>query len=111
MTLSRPARGAWVEIATAASRVQLWQSRPARGAWVEITFREGYGIDQIRRAPQGARGLKCLLRYNKHRHSLSRPARGAWVEMPTNSKPQIFKGSRPARGAWVEMQRYCKYAR
>ena len=36
-TMSRPARGAWVEIAVSLliAPALLW-SRPARGAWVEI---------------------------------------------------------------------------
>ena len=33
------------------------------------------------RAPQGARGLKSVLCGHKHRFRRSRPARGAWVEM------------------------------
>ena len=34
--LSRPARGAWVEIPTKESSVARIESRPARGAWVEM---------------------------------------------------------------------------
>ena len=56
---SRPARGAWVEIAVLKhSAVSAPVSRPARGAWVEI------------------------LRYqNRRSRARSRPARGAWVEI------------------------------
>ena len=33
---SRPARGAWIEISTAAKSSVRKRSRPARGAWIEI---------------------------------------------------------------------------
>ena len=36
--MSRPARGAWVEIIEIFARYVYNQSRPARGAWVEISF-------------------------------------------------------------------------
>ena len=55
---SRPARGAWVEILSAWSRL-----RPASG-----------------RAPQGARGLKSRPDAPLVIAKPSRPARGAWVE-------------------------------
>ena len=64
-----------------------------------------------RRAPQGARGLKCLPRDRPLRIDLSRPARGAWVEILTPKKRHKFDGqSRPARGAWVEISS-CKFYR
>ena len=57
--VSRPARGAWVEIPDARlQRPEYLGSRPARGAWVEI----------IRAPPY-------------HDKNVSRPARGAWVEI------------------------------
>ena len=34
--MSRPARGAWVEISLSCPLVLLLVSRPARGAWVEM---------------------------------------------------------------------------
>ena len=37
----------------------------------------------IGRAPQGARGLKLVLRSSSARPPVSRPARGAWVEIPS----------------------------
>ena len=44
--LSRPARGAWVEIDIYASRCVLAPvSRPARGAWVEIPPRPVRGAE------------------------------------------------------------------
>ena len=36
LLLSRPARGAWVEMVVCAHAASDMQSRPARGAWVEI---------------------------------------------------------------------------
>ena len=33
---SRPARGAWIEIASARANSAQRSSRPARGAWIEI---------------------------------------------------------------------------
>ena len=38
VTLSRPARGAWVEILTDWLKNPSIESRPARGAWVEIVL-------------------------------------------------------------------------
>ena len=36
--MSRPARGAWVEIANSVQFATLPESRPARGAWVEMSY-------------------------------------------------------------------------
>ena len=127
LTSSRPARGAWVEIMANASLSQIeWLSRPARGAWVEIGLLGGLFQNLDSRAPQGARGLKCLLsfiqclitsRAPQGARGLkfltllltklckrSRPARGAWVEIVfILSSSAHSLTSRPARGAWVEM--------
>ena len=79
-------------------------SRPARGAWVEI-HRSVTRSCAAGRAPQGARGLKYHSTHHLHRIHQSRPARGAWVEIRTASTmTQRFPRSRPARGAWVEMK-------
>ena len=59
--MSRPARGAWVEIEEVEELRAELQSRPARGAWVEISF-----------LGASSRGV-----------GMSRPARGAWVEILT----------------------------
>ena len=56
--MSRPARGAWVEILSQIEWLVMPESRPARGAWVEIDWSDAQKLQ-----------LK------------SRPARGAWVEM------------------------------
>ena len=57
--MSRPARGAWVEILTVLPSILCnIKSRPARGAWVEIHSPLAILLMLVRRAPQGARGLK-----------------------------------------------------
>ena len=59
LLLSRPARGAWVEILILRMPSSLHRSRPARGAWVEMFQSDGQYYYPVE----------------------SRPARGAWVEM------------------------------
>ena len=56
--LSRPARGAWIEIYSAQSTSQVLTSRPARGAWIEMSNANYVRYVDSGRAPQGARGLK-----------------------------------------------------
>ena len=34
--MSRPARGAWIEILAGAQIAESYKSRPARGAWIEM---------------------------------------------------------------------------
>ena len=125
--LSRPARGAWVEISTTHTTTATSTSRPARGAWVEIGKEAKPWMLSRCRAPQGARGLKFRLaavlagrgdrrapqgaRGLKYRRFLlssdlivSRPARGAWVEMILGIDIEPCSKSRPARGAWVEIR-------
>ena len=59
---SRPARGAWVEIQNAERMsAERCTSRPARGAWVEMRPVVALAVRDLRRAPQGARGLKSRL--------------------------------------------------
>ena len=62
LSMSHPARGAWIEILeySAAGELSL-QSHPARGAWIEILVPSSYSIGKYRRTPQGVRGLKCLI--------------------------------------------------
>ena len=57
---SRPARGAWVEIAPPLHDAAPRASRPARGAWVEIARCCRRPACPLGRAPQGVRGLKCF---------------------------------------------------
>ena len=59
----------------------LMMSRPARGAWVEINNAATFEWVVTGRAPQGARGLKYNDIETKVNAAESRPARGAWVEI------------------------------
>ena len=56
-------------------------SRPARGAWIEILRILLLSILIKSRAPHGARGLKFYLIRGSERTRQSRPARGAWIEI------------------------------
>ena len=78
-------------------------SRPARGAWVEIATTLPTAATEGGRAPQGARGLKLLRHAEPEDAGRSRPARGAWVEIAAPATHAEFELSRPARGAWVEI--------
>ena len=60
MQLSRPTRGAWIEIPTLIFALSSARSRPTRGAWIEISIILDIKDKNIGRAPHGARGLKCL---------------------------------------------------
>ena len=89
--MSRPARGAWVEMLHGAGEIrsQVAKSRPARGAWVEIILALSRRRIRTRRAPQGARGLKSLDEFLVFLDLASRPARGAWVETLPDSHCRI----------------------
>ena len=56
-------------------------SRPSRGAWIEIKQGKDYDFTTLSRAPRGARGLKSLVYSNLPSQFLSRPSRGAWIEI------------------------------
>ena len=56
--MSRPVRGAWIEIPAAPRAAEDHVSRPVRGAWIEI-------------------GRNCRGR----KKEVSRPVRGAWIEI------------------------------
>ncbi len=73
---SRPARGAWVEIGTLAASPSLRLSRPARGAWVEMSTGEQITFCFVRRAPQGARGLKFQFPHDAIIDALVAPRKG-----------------------------------
>ena len=57
---SRPARGAWIEIADLTEARHGAASRPARGAWIEIPWVFPVAYKTGGRAPHGARGLKSV---------------------------------------------------
>ena len=79
-------------------------SRPTRGAWIEIATTTQVRMTMRSRAPHGARGLKSLRFASLSSLTPSRPTRGAWIEMPL---PMYGSGesvkSRPTRGAWIEI--------
>ena len=54
LLLSRPARGAWIEIPPPCPSLPPGRSRPARGAWIEIGKRK-HAIDTISVAPREGR--------------------------------------------------------
>ena len=96
--MSRPARGAWIEICHCEScQLKEW-SRPARGAWIEIANAALVEILGSGRAPQGARGLKYEGHARQSLASLSRPARGAWIEMALNYQAKVGYGVAPRKG-------------
>ncbi len=66
LLMSRPARGAWVEIYIIRYEMELKLSRPARGAWVEIEK------------------IPVTVKVE-----VSRPARGAWIETLPDSHCRI----------------------
>ena len=59
-SLSRPARGGWIEICQRRDSQCQAMSRPARGGWIEIRRAARCAKARSRPAPQGAGGLKCL---------------------------------------------------
>ena len=62
ISLSHPARGAWIEIFQLFCTIVILKSHPARGAWIEIY--KDYGL---------------TLTVTK-----SHPARGAWIEIKSS---------------------------
>ena len=96
--MSRPARGAWIEIANWWEKLKHGTSRPARGAWIEIDRLGGDAMDAKRRAPQGARGLKCRSLGQLGAVAASRPARGAWIEMVMEGTSLCLNVVAPRKG-------------
>ena len=43
--MSRPSRGAWIEIEHLTPTEETLQSRPSRGAWIEISFCSSFDSD------------------------------------------------------------------
>mgnify|MGYP001629327082 CR=1 FL=1 len=98
--LSRPARGAWVEMFLGCSYCQTLQGRAPQGArglkFVKIVF----ALARPGRAPQGARGLKFLCPAHRSPDtSPSRPARGAWVEIRDDTRGFALRCRRAPQGA------------
>ena len=60
-TMSRPARGEWIEIYALCSKPGQVKSRPARGEWIEIAPVMQPKTVISRLAPRGASGLKSSM--------------------------------------------------
>ena len=124
-SLSRPARGGWIEIWRGSLPAAPTMSRPARGGWIEIPASRFPWPESSGPAPQGASGLKFA---QPGRAALwTRPApQGAGglkfcsvcaAPDPSGPAPQgagglkcrapetslALPGSRPARGEWIEI--------
>ena len=81
LLLSRPARGAWVEILILIDEIGVLHCRAPQGARGLKSYWFWLFPSNFCRAPQGARGLKYFLWESGSPLSQSRPARGAWVEI------------------------------
>ena len=126
LLLSRPARGAWVEIRRFWAAQRIAPSRAPQGARGLKYYHRHRSAVWRRRAPQGARGLKLHLDKTAQlvRRRAPQGARGlkyderAEAEEVLGRAPQGARGlkyevdranlvvlekSRPARGAWVEI--------
>ena len=61
----------------------------------------------LRRTPQGVRGLKYSRKPLVYTHDPSHPARGAWIEMLfCYARQPLLLMSHPARGAWIEIKTF-----
>ena len=75
LLLSRPARGAWIEMAHTPAGGPRPPSRPARGAWIEMSLRT------------------AIVFFTR-----SRPARGAWIEIGLPGQPHRAGPVAPREG-------------
>ena len=75
------------------------RSRPARGAWIEIAISLSENPASASRAPQGARGLKFDAEHIGGCLAVSRPARGAWIEMSRTRTSSSWSTGRAPQGA------------
>ena len=73
-------------------------SRPARGAWIEIRNEKFVGKLTSGRAPRGARGLKSAGHGTAAYQARSRPARGAWIEIGRGGIREGFGEVAPRAG-------------
>ena len=73
-------------------------SRPARGAWIEIIAAWECESWEHGRAPHGARGLKSLKWLRLCLLKRSRPARGAWIEILRHGAVRSFCAVAPRTG-------------
>ena len=102
MPVSRPARGAGIEIGISETKLNKLLGRAPQGArGLKLICRPSFWVLRCR-APQGARGLKSRRGAPRRYVQWSRPARGAWVEIGLAKWWNAGRGSRPARGAGIE---------
>ena len=103
-------------------------SCPSRGTWIEMAKFKGLLMDNQRRAPRGARGLKCRIDEASQKlycraprgarglkfgsgqtqganGSTSCPSRGTWIEMDKSIISLSGQLSCPSRGTWIEIPR------
>ena len=101
---SRPVWGAWIEITLIHYPLMNGSSRPVWGAWIEIMLFVPDSLDDMGRAPYGARGLKSFSALSCFAFVLSRPVWGAWIEiiLPVFGFIRVLM-SRPVWGAWIEI--------
>ena len=109
---SRPVRGARIEIPLSCGCGSCGKSRPARGARIEIPV-EDHGHWLITcRAPQGARGLKCGRCHRLSGRGARRAPQGArGLKCRWARRPSLCRRSRPARGARIEIHMGKQYTR
>ena len=100
ISMSRPARGAWIEISSTATPAALGSSRAPHGARGLKFLGQGHLLAQLAgRAPHGARGLKSGLKGPTISARTSRPARGAWIEINSKGGETTMRRSRAPHGA------------
>ena len=87
--LSRPVWGAWIEIVSLAPAYGETPSRPVWGAWIEIGFAGRLPSHGGRRAPYGARGLKCLL-WSQYNCAIARRAPYGARGLKSQDSPDVI---------------------
>ena len=103
-TMSRPARGARIEISSSGMYFRSAVSRPARGARIEIVSDpQAYPPIMMSRPARGARIEILSGLPEKWKWTKSRPARGARIEIAWPKLRSSAQESRPARGARIEI--------
>ena len=85
------------------SRRRVTASRPTRGGWIEICTAAGALTAGHSPAPPGAGGLKSAHGAIFCGCIASRPTRGGWIEIWVRIKPPSSSWSRPTRGGWIEI--------
>ena len=73
-------------------------SRPTRGAWIETTEATTKILEDMGRAPHGARGLKQVKGRLGEKAGGSRPTRGAWIETVSCARRLLRGGVAPHTG-------------